>query len=78
MDYAISKAFVNAIAAILARENPGLVINNCCPGWVNTDMGSMVGAPPKKVTSLKFSNFVSYCSIGLVSPSRFEWGSSVR
>lgn len=48
MDYAVSKACVNAFVAILARETPGLVINSCCPGWVNTEMGSMVGAPPKR------------------------------
>ena len=23
---------------ILAKDNPGLVINACCPGWVKTDM----------------------------------------
>lgn len=47
MDYAVSKACVNAFTAILARDHPGLVINACCPGWVNTEMGRMVGAPPK-------------------------------
>lgn len=32
---------------ILARDNPDLIINCCCPGWVNTDMGNMVGKAPK-------------------------------
>lgn len=36
---------------IFARDNPGLIINACCPGWVNTDMGNLVGSrtPPKSV-----------------------------
>jgi len=46
--YSVSKACVNAITAILARENPGLVINACCPGWVDTDMGGIMGKPPKE------------------------------
>lgn len=45
--YGVSKACVNALTAILARENPGLTINACCPGWVATDMGSLVGTPTK-------------------------------
>lgn len=28
---------MNALTAVLARENPGLIINACCPGWVSTD-----------------------------------------
>ncbi|CAD0096506.1 unnamed protein product [Aureobasidium mustum] len=46
--YSVSKACVNAITAILARENPGLTINACCPGWVDTDMGGIMGKPPKE------------------------------
>ncbi|KAF2481683.1 NAD-P-binding protein [Neohortaea acidophila] len=47
--YSFSKACINAFTRILARDNPGLVINACCPGWVNTDMGVLVGTskPPK-------------------------------
>lgn len=45
--YSVSKACVNALTATLARENPGLVVNCCCPGWVDTDMGGIVGKPPK-------------------------------
>lgn len=45
--YSVSKAAVNAFTAILARENPTIAINCCCPGWVNTDMGHQVGNPPK-------------------------------
>jgi len=46
--YSFSKASMNALTAILARENPGLTINCCCPGWVDTEMGHQVGHPPKK------------------------------
>ncbi|KAH0153565.1 NAD(P)-binding protein, partial [Aureobasidium melanogenum] len=46
--YSVSKACVNAITAILARENPSLTINACCPGWVDTDMGGIMGKPPKE------------------------------
>ncbi|KAK5137914.1 hypothetical protein LTR08_006683 [Meristemomyces frigidus] len=49
--YSISKALLNASTALLARENPGLTINACCPGWIATDMGRLVGSrtvdPPK-------------------------------
>jgi len=46
--YSVSKASVNSFTKILAKDNAGLTINCCCPGWVNTDMGSMMGLPPKK------------------------------
>ena len=46
--YSVSKACENALTAVLARENPGLTINACCPGWVSTDMGKMVGSQPSK------------------------------
>ena len=42
-----NKACVNVLTAVLAQENEGLVVNACCPGWVDTDMGTMVGKPPK-------------------------------
>lgn len=45
--YSFSKACVNAFTRILARNNPDLIINCCCPGWVKTDMGLLIGRPPK-------------------------------
>ncbi|KAL8958383.1 MAG: hypothetical protein Q9193_004545 [Seirophora villosa] len=45
--YSVSKAAQNAMTAILARENPGLIINACCPGWIDTKMGNLMGRPPK-------------------------------
>jgi carbonyl reductase 1 len=47
MTYFTSKAALNAMTRILARDNPQLVINSCCPGWVATDLGSQAGSPPK-------------------------------
>ncbi|KAL8964546.1 MAG: hypothetical protein Q9183_004379 [Haloplaca sp. 2 TL-2023] len=49
--YSVSKAATNALTAVLARENPGLTINCCCPGWVDTDMGNLMGRPPKTLGS---------------------------
>lgn len=49
--YSVSKSLMNAFTAILARDNPGLTINCCCPGWIATSMGRLVGStkvqPPK-------------------------------
>ncbi len=45
--YGATKAAENALTAVLAREHPGLIINACCPGWVDTDMGALMGRPPK-------------------------------
>lgn len=46
--YGVSKALVTALTAMLARQHPGLSINCCCPGWVATDMGQLVGSRPPK------------------------------
>lgn len=56
--YSVSKACVNALTAVLARENKGVVVNACCPGWVDTDMGGLVGRAPKTPGgfSLSFMN----------------------
>ncbi|KAK4561614.1 hypothetical protein LTR86_004293 [Recurvomyces mirabilis] len=49
--YSVSKGLVNAFTALLAHQNPSLLINCCCPGWIATDMGRLVGGrsvqPPK-------------------------------
>lgn len=45
--YQVSKALINALTVVLAKENPDVMINCCCPGWVDTDMGHQVGRPPK-------------------------------
>lgn len=37
--YGVSKAALNALSRILARELPAVRVNSTCPGWVRTDMG---------------------------------------
>nr|POE66157.1 carbonyl reductase [nadph] 1 [Quercus suber] len=49
--YSVSKALINAMTVSIARENPEILVNACCPGWIDTDMGGLVGSrrnrPPK-------------------------------
>jgi carbonyl reductase 1 len=45
--YQVSKALINALTIVLARDNKDVLVNCCCPGWVDTDMGHQVGRPPK-------------------------------
>ncbi|KAJ6189137.1 hypothetical protein N7519_004045 [Penicillium mononematosum] len=47
--YFTSKAALNAATRILARKNPHLLINCCCPGWVGTSLGAQAGQPPKSI-----------------------------
>ena len=42
--YGPSKAALNALTRLLARELPHVRVNSACPGWVRTDMGGP-GAP---------------------------------
>lgn len=37
--YRVSKAALNALTRVVAREQPRLRVNAVCPGWVKTDMG---------------------------------------
>lgn len=37
--YGLSKAALNALVRVLAREHPDWRVNAACPGWVRTDMG---------------------------------------
>ena len=50
--YGVSKSCQNALTAVLAREHPDLLINACCPGWVASDMGKMLGSPSKSLGML--------------------------
>jgi len=47
--YSVSKAFVTAFTKAFAAENPDYYINACCPGWVDTDMGNLIGDAPKSL-----------------------------
>ena len=42
-NYGISKLAVIAATKVLARENPDVKINCCCPGYCKTDMSSQRG-----------------------------------
>jgi carbonyl reductase 1 len=66
--YSVSKAFLNAATTILARENPGVLINCCCPGWVATDMGRLGGEGGKKpADGAKIPVHLAVGNIGSVS-----------
>lgn len=51
LSYSISKACINSMTRILAKENQdkGILINCCCPGWVSSDMGKQTGNAPKSL-----------------------------
>ena len=42
--YGTSKAALNALTRLFARELPNARVNSVCPGWVRTEMGGP-GAP---------------------------------
>jgi NAD(P)-dependent dehydrogenase (short-subunit alcohol dehydrogenase family) len=37
--YRVSKASLNVLTRVLASDEPGILANSLCPGWVRTDMG---------------------------------------
>jgi NAD(P)-dependent dehydrogenase (short-subunit alcohol dehydrogenase family) len=45
--YRLSKAALNALTKNTAADEPGLLVNSMCPGWVRTDMGGE--SAPKSV-----------------------------
>ncbi|KAF1846306.1 NAD(P)-binding protein [Cucurbitaria berberidis CBS 394.84] len=46
--YKVSKALNSILTVVLARQHPDVLVNCCCPGWVNSDMGRQgKGTPPK-------------------------------
>lgn len=45
-NYGMSKLALIAATKVLARENPGILINSCCPGYCKTDMTSQMGLRP--------------------------------
>jgi len=46
--YGMSKAAVIAMTKILARDNPDITINACCPGKCSTEMTSHSGRSPEE------------------------------
>lgn len=76
--YSFSKSCVNAFTRILARDHEGLTINACCPGWVKTDMGLLVGRAPKTPEDgAKIPVRVAFGDIGGVT-GKYWANSSVR
>lgn len=46
--YKFSKALINTLTIVLAWQYPDVLINCCCPRWMDTDMGRQgQGKPPK-------------------------------
>jgi carbonyl reductase 1 len=45
-NYGVSKLALIAATNVLARENPTIAINSCCPGYCKTDMTSQNGIRP--------------------------------
>lgn len=45
--YFVSKALEIAMTMAFARQHPKFLINACCPGWVQTELGNQAGAAPK-------------------------------
>lgn len=45
--YRLSKAALNALTRTLAADEPAVLVNAVCPGWVRTDMGG--SAAPRSV-----------------------------
>lgn len=79
--YGLSKAILNAYTMMLARENPGLAINACSPGYIKTDLtGGSGGLPPEAGTraahKLLFTQLEGngryYGSDGLRSPLHLQ------
>jgi carbonyl reductase 1 len=46
--YKVSKALVNTLTVVLARRHEGVLVNCCCPGHVDTEMGNMARTKPPK------------------------------
>lgn len=48
-NYGLSKLALIAATKVLARNEPGLKVNACCPGYCDTDMSSHRGTRPPAV-----------------------------
>ncbi|KAJ6163338.1 hypothetical protein N7497_003317 [Penicillium chrysogenum] len=65
--YFTSKAALNAATRILAHENPHLLINCCCPGWVVTSLGAQAGQPPSLLEGARIPVRLAIGDIGNIS-----------
>ena len=71
--YKVSKALINVTTIVLAQQNPDTMVNCCCPGWVDTDMGNQAkGSPPK--TLEEGARIPARLAIGDLGPKGDEAG----
>ncbi|CAD6576397.1 MAG: hypothetical protein TREMPRED_001674 [Tremellales sp. Tagirdzhanova-0007] len=71
--YSVSKACINAMTRVMARENPNVLINCCCPGWCNSDMGDFLGKAPKTAAEgAKIPLHLAFADIGTMSGEFWE------
>lgn len=71
--YKVSKALVNALTVLLAQQHPDILVNCCCPGWVDTAMGNQAkGTPPK--TPIEGARVPTRLAIGNLGPDGDESG----
>lgn len=65
--YKVSKALINTLTVVLAKKHANVLINSCCPGWTDTDMGKQgKGTPPK--TPEQGAQTAVRCAIGDLGP----------
>ncbi|OAK96541.1 NAD(P)-binding protein [Phaeosphaeriaceae sp. SRC1lsM3a] len=71
--YKVSKALINTLTVVLAKKHANVLINSCCPGWTDTDMGKQgKGTPPK--TPEQGAQTAVRCAIGDLGPGGDEDG----
>lgn len=47
-NYSVSKALLNSATQIVAQETQrDVLVNCCCPGWCDSEMGQLIGKPAK-------------------------------
>jgi len=80
--YGLSKACVNAYTTVLATANPGMKINACSPGWIETDLtrpfAVAAGKTPKEMGMLTPEQGATsplYLALGDVPGSGWYFGS---
>jgi carbonyl reductase 1 len=70
----VSKALINAMTQVLAEENKEVLINCCCVGWCDTDMGGLIGGRPTKTAEegARVPLNIAFGDIGGVSGKYWE------
>jgi len=72
-NYAVSKSLVCAATQIMASEHRSVLINSCCPGWCDSDMGGLIGKPTKTTAEgAKIPLKLAFSDIHHISGSYWE------